>query len=139
MRQYFGASSIFYLFVGLSFLLIFLLAPYPYFQNEGSYWFLGASVGSRLIGREDVGVPLDQVAVKISYASISNPFNTECENTSDCKKYEVTNQCKIYCGSTVSDNITVMSQLNNNRVCDPALWGKPKTTCTCLSGKCVSL
>jgi hypothetical protein len=139
MKLNLGASGIFQLLVVISLIVFFLLVPYPYYEPAESRWFLGASVGARLGGARENGVPLEKVFEKVTKATITNPLEITCSSNADCKNYVVPNQCRIYCGNTNEGNTRIQTILGNNRVCDPATWREPPTNCSCVYGNCVDL
>lgn len=134
-----GASAIFYLFVGVTFVMVFLLAPYPHYNINTNAWYLGASTFNRITGQKEEGIPLEQVFSKVSKARVTSPFRFECNQNSDCITYITVNQCKVYCGNLDNYNKDAQALLNNNRVCDPAKWNMPATRCACLEGTCVNV
>ena len=134
-----GASAIFYYIIGLVFIVLFLLAPYPHFNRETSGWYGGPSVINRITGGSTDGTPLEKVFYKLTTESVTSAFSINCTSNADCKVYTVTNQCRSYCGDESAQNESAVISLNNNRVCDPATARVPKVSCTCVHGKCVNL
>ncbi len=134
-----GASGIFYFLVGITFLVFFFLFPYPHYSLIDNSWYMGASIGARLTGVPDGGVPLEKVFEKVTTATVTSPLDISCVTNADCKAYTVISQCMVYCGNTNSSNDMALMKLNNNRVCDPATWRKPVVNCTCVHGNCVDL
>ncbi|OGM31662.1 hypothetical protein A2803_04505 [Candidatus Woesebacteria bacterium RIFCSPHIGHO2_01_FULL_44_21] len=133
-----GASGIFYLIFIVCLVAFFVSVPYPYYKPEGS-WYLGPSIGVRLSGQKDTGVPLELVFERVTGAVVTSPLETSCTTNEDCTNYKVINQCKVYCGNQSPGNETAATILGNNRVCDPAGWRVPKTNCVCVHGTCADL
>lgn len=140
--RYARGSGIFYLLIASSFVLLLLLAPFPHYSPGLKAWFLGESIGSKMIGTgsgQKDGVPLYKVASEIARASIASPLDISCTSDSDCMEYKVTNQCKIFCGNGSSENNVAVAQLDVRRICDPKMWKTPALDCKCLANKCISL
>lgn len=134
-----GASAIFYLIVGVAFVIVLLAAPYPHFELDSKAWFLGPSIGNRVTGGgSSQGVPMDKVVTTVTSASVTSPLDIKCIVDTDCKAYVVANQCVSYCGNLSSENQSAVTLLNNRRVCDPSLWDSPTLDCSCVAGRCVS-
>lgn len=131
-----GASSTAYFVLSAIVLIFILFVPYPYYSPSTNMWYAGPSIVQRLLGANDNGVPFEQVVTKVSAAAISSPFDNTCNFDSDCTNYAVVNACQVYCGNTNSTNKAVETQLNNNRICDPAGWNRPNPPCKCVFNKC---
>lgn len=139
MKQYLGSSAIFYFLVAASFIILFLAVPYPHYNDSTGGWFLGTSIGGRLLGNKTSGIPLEKVIISVTEASVKSPLSLECTSNEDCKEYVALNQCQVYCGNLLEANSSAIAQLNNQRVCDPSGWARPKVDCKCISGRCLSL
>jgi len=140
MKKSAGASAIFYLLVAIGFIIVFLAMPYPHYNTLNGSWFLGTSIANRAMGQEEsVGLSLDELVVKVTRASVTSPLDISCTTNADCKQYLIVNQCTSYCGNRSDENENAVIQLNNQRVCDPALWARPRGDCGCVAGKCIGL
>lgn len=133
-------SAIFYLLIVLSFVIVLLAMPFPHYQQSTKAWFLGESIGSKIIGTSPKdGVPLYKVASEIARSSVASPLDIACTNDEDCMVYRVVNQCKVFCGNKSSENNVAVSQLDVRRICDPKMWKTPALDCKCLANRCISL
>ena len=133
-----GLSSISLLLIGAGIVVFTLFIPLPHYDlNKG--WYSGPSLAIRLLGSYEKGSPIDQVYKTVADAIIKSPFETTCTSDSDCGTYTVVNQCKVYCANLDGENATKVSQLEKNRVCDPAFWSRPKINCSCVLNRCVTL
>ena len=140
MKSTLGSSAIFYLLVAVAFVILFVAAPYPHYDTQTGAWYLGESVGRRILGNEDArGVPLDKVILRVANSSVSSPLSLNCTTDADCSQYAAPNQCAVYCGNLDEQNLASIAQLNRQRVCDPSGWAKPTLDCKCISAKCISL
>lgn len=132
-------STVFYLLVFLAFVVVLLALPFPSYETKNNSWFLGTSIGSTLLGKENEGVPLYKVARKVATASVTNPLDISCTTDSDCKDYVVANQCTAFCGNLAQENSEAVAKLNNRRICDPTVSLIARLGCECVANKCVSL
>lgn len=134
-----GASGLFYLIVGIAFIIILLIIPYPHYNPENSSWYMGASIARRLSGAKDPGLPLEVVFEKVTKGVLTSPLEITCTENKDCVSYPVVNKCQVYCGNTSPANKSSITKLNNQRICDPAAWRRPTIECACIHGSCVNL
>jgi len=139
MKSYRGGSAIFYFLVAAGFIVLLLAIPYPHYDPDSGGWFLGTSIGGRILGNKSTGIPLEKVVVGVTESSVKSPLDLECSTNSDCKTYFAVNQCQGYCGNLSERNNSAITQLNNQRVCDPSQWSRPNLDCKCISGRCLSL
>jgi|GEM_PF-5992681 len=132
------AFSVFYIVTAITLIIFLLLLPYPYYSTDNGNWFLGTPTASRLLyGVTDKGIPLDKAFEKIIRAKVLLPFEASCTTNNECDTYEIINQCTAYCGNKNPENKKTQENLNNIRICDPALWNKPQVNCVCLMRTCI--
>lgn len=140
MKFALGTSVVFYLLVSLCLFVLLILLPYPHYNPAKSEWYFGLSIGARAAGNKDSGVPMEKVAQTVIVSSISSPFSIDCNANEDCKNYVVQNQCRVYCGNSISENEGTVAKLNKNRgTCDTGIWRPERLNCYCIQGKCVDL
>lgn len=139
MKFVHGASVVFYLLLSLSLFVLLILLPYPYYSAEMNKWYFGLSIGSRAAGNKDPGIPMEKVVKTVIVGSVSSPFVIDCTTQQDCKNYVVKNQCRVYCGNSITENQSVVDKLNKNRgTCDSGVWRAPRLNCYCVQSKCVN-
>lgn len=127
-----------FLIVGLLIAAFILFMPIPHYSaNTG--WYQGPSIAGRLLGETQKGAPIEQVYWTVFRSSVETPYSIFCQEDSDCTKYTVLNQCKIYCGNNDTGNSEVSRRLENNRVCDTGSWKKPAVDCRCVLSRCINI
>lgn len=62
---------------------------------------------------------------------------TSCIADTDCERYIVYNQCKVYCANKDEANLQIIKKLEETKLCDPALWFAPPLNCGCVNNQCV--
>ena len=133
-----GLSSISLLMIGAGIIIFTLFIPLPHYDIDTG-WYNGPSLAVRFLGSYEKGSPIDQVYKVVAEAIVKSPFEISCDSDSDCGTYTVVNQCKIYCGNLSGENANKVTQLEKNRVCDPAFWTRPALSCSCVLNRCVTL
>lgn len=141
MSKHISSGSVAIWLILVAFFISFVLfLPIPYFHQD-SGWFMGPSIGARMMAKDGdtFGEAGDSLMTTYIKHSVESPFGLNCETDLDCTTIHVRNQCKSYCAATSPDNKDVISRLENNRVCDPAMWKQEVINCRCILNKCITV
>lgn len=139
MTNKFESGSLAFWLVFISIILSFLIfVPLPHYHHDQG-WFMGPSIGARIIDDSTHAAPIDRVVASYISASLESPYEIDCETDLDCNVINVRNQCQTYCADNSASNSEVTQKLEKNRVCDPAKWKPDFTNCRCVFNKCATI